>query len=165
MRKNTLAQGMLIIFSILTMLPFASSNGGCTKFADDTFVQLSMAPLAPIAGEKVSFVISVANESRELVNGEMRGNFSVSRDGKRTVIREFATTEGVFDAKHAFEKPGLYELFVEFTLNGKEYAPEDFLIEVTEAGTGQGIILRTMFLALGIVIGIAIMGLMRSWKR
>ena len=145
---------MYILFSILLLLmPISYSNGGCIKVADDILVQMSVAPHVPIVNEKASFLFSFGNESG-LIREEISGKIKIVQNGKTLLENNFKAKDGILDLKHEFNNPGLYEIFLEFNVNGKDYIPEDFVIEVIEKQGNKGYLTNVLFLLAGILIGI-----------
>ena len=118
-----------IIFILL--IPITYSNGGCIKVADDIFVQLSSAPLVPVVNKQTSFLFSFGNKEG-LIKEEINGKLWIAKDEEKILTKDFKVKDGIYDLKHTFKNPGLYEIFLEFNFNNKTYAPEDFLIEVKE---------------------------------
>ncbi len=156
-RKN-----ILFIFFIL-MLPMANANGGCIKIADDILVQMSVAPHVPTVNEKASFLFSFGNE-RGLIREEISGKIKIVQNGKTLLENDFKAKDGILDLKHEFNNPGLYEIFLEFNVNGKEYMPEDFVIEVIEKQGNKGYLTNVLFLLSGILIGILSVNLFKHGK-
>ena len=146
---------MLVSIFLFLIIPFAYSNGGCIKVADDVLVQLSIAPLVPIVDEQASFLISFANQEKVLIEKEIVGNLSIVKNGETVLKKDFRIKGGVLDLKHTFTKPGLYELYVDFKIKDKTYTPEDFLIEVKDQKQIYGT--NIIFLIIGIIIGVLLM--------
>jgi len=142
---------LLIIF--ILMIPIANANGGCIKIADDMLVQMSVAPHVPIVNEKASFLFSFGNESG-LIREEISGKMRIVQNGKALLENDFKAKDGILDLKYEFNSPGLYEIFLEFNVNGKEYMPEDFVVEVIEKQEGNGYLANALFLLAGFLIGI-----------
>ena len=152
----------------LTILSSTSSfaDGGCVKVADDSLVQLSMVPVAPAAKEKVSLVFSFGNLSMNLINKPIEGRLYITKNQKTVFEKNFSVNSGVLDLRYAFDEPGYYEIFTEFSMNGKKYTPEDFLVEVTDKK--QNFVPNVIFFVAGVVIGslfIALAKLRRPKKR
>ena len=142
---------LLIIF--ILMIPIANANGGCIKIADDMLVQMSVAPHVPIVNEKASFLFSFGNESG-LIREEISGKIKIVQNGKTLLENGFKAEDGILDLKHEFKNVGLYEILLEFNVNGKEYMPEDFVVEVIEKQEGNGYLANALFLLAGFLIGI-----------
>ena len=99
-----------------------------------------------------SFLISFANDKKELIAEEINGKLRIVKNDATILTKNFEIKNGVLDLKHIFNKPGLYEIFLEFEIKGKKYFPEDFLIEVKEEKQNFGV--NVIFLIIGIIIGI-----------
>ena len=149
---------IIFLIVLILLLPFSFSNGGCLKIADDIFVQLSSAPLVPIADKQASFLISFGNKSG-LVNEEINGKLKIIKKEETILIKDFKIKDGILELKHTFKSSGLYELFLEFNFNNKTYTPEDFLIEVKEQE--KSYFFNISFLIIGIFIGIILMKLIK----
>ena len=150
----------LIAFCIFILLiPISYSNGGCIKVADDVLVQLSISPLVPIVNKEASFLISFGDREKELINEEINGNISIVKDKKTILTKDFKIKDGILDLKHNFKNAGLYEIFLDFKIGNKSYAPEDFLIEVKEKG--QNPVFDIVILIIGILIGAILMKLIK----
>jgi len=154
MNKKIIA---IIIF--ISLIPFTYSNGGCIKVADDILVQLSSSPIVPIANKQASFLISFGNKSG-LINEEINGKLKITKKEETILIKDFKIKDGILDLKHTFENPGLYEIFLNFNIGNKIYAPEDFLIEVK--GQEKSYVFNISFLIIGIFIGAVLMKLIRK---
>ena len=142
---------LFIIF--ILMLPIANANGGCIKLADDIFIQMSVAPHVPIAKEMASFLFSFGNKDG-LLREDIHGKIKIVQNDKVQLENNFKAKDGILDLKHEFNNPGLYEIFLEFNVNGKDYIPEDFVIEVIEKQGNKGYLTNVLFLLAGILIGI-----------
>ena len=154
MNKKIIA---IIIF--ISLIPFTYSNGGCIKVADDILVQLSSSPIVPIANKQASFLISFGNKSG-LINEEINGKLKITKKEETILIKDFKIKDGILDLKHTFENPGLYDIFLNFNIGNKIYAPEDFLIEVK--GQEKSYVFNISFLIIGIFIGAVLMKLIRK---
>ena len=149
-------KNMFIIFSTLILLiPLSYSNGGCIKIADDLLVQLSSAPLVPVVNQQTSFLISFGDIKKELISKEIVGNFSIVKNQETILTGDFNIKDGVLDFKHTFKSPGLYEIYLKFNINSKNYEPEDFLIEVKEENSN--FLIYFLFLISGIIVGVLLM--------
>jgi len=125
--KLTLLIAIIFIFSI----PISFSNGGCVKVADDVFVQLSAVPIAPKVNEPASFLISFGNNNGLLdkrINGTLRIVKSVN-----TIFEKKFDVQGILSLKYTFKDAGFYEMYIDFMINGKDYHPEDFAMEVVDS--------------------------------
>lgn len=140
-----------IIIAFIILIPSVYSDGGCVKIADDALVQLSMIPIAPAAREKASMVFSFGNLSMNLINEPINGRIYITKNQKTVFEKNFSVNNGVLGLKYAFDEPGYYEIFTEFSMNGKKYAPEDFLIEVTDKK--QNFVPNIIFFVTGVIIG------------
>ena len=149
MNKNIIT---FIIFILL--IPISYSNGGCIKIADDVFVQLTSSPLVPIAGKEASFLVSFGN-NQGLINKDIVGNIRIMKDDEIILKKDFKAENGILSIKHKFNNPGLYEIFLDFKIGNKSYAPEDFLIEVKEKE--QNLVFDIVILIIGILIGAILM--------
>ena len=134
-------------------MPISYSNGGCIKIADDILVQMSVAPHVPIVNEKASFLFSFGNESG-LIREEISGKIKIVQNGKTLLENDFKAKDGILDLKHEFKNIGLYEIFLEFNIHGKDYMPEDFVVEAIEKQGNKGHLTNVLFLLAGILIGI-----------
>ena len=144
---------MYILFSIsLLLIPISYSNGGCIKLVDDVFVQMSHAPHVPKVNEKASFLFSFGNESG-LIREEISGKIKIVQNGRTLLENGFKAEDGILDLKHEFKNVGLYEILLEFNVNGKEYMPEDFVVEVTD-NNKTNYLGYFIFLITGFLIGI-----------
>ncbi|MBI1936393.1 hypothetical protein HYS31_08225 [Candidatus Woesearchaeota archaeon] len=144
---------ILFVITFALLAPFAYSNGGCVKVADDMLVQMSVAPHVPIANEKASFLFSFGNESG-LIREEISGKIKIVQNGKALLENDFRAKDGILDLKHEFNSPGIYEIFLEFNANGKEYMPEDFVVEAVEKQGKKGYLTNVLFLLAGILVGV-----------
>jgi len=154
----------IIVFVIFILLiPFTYSNGGCIKIADDIFVQMSHAPHIPIAKEMASFLFSFGNNDG-LLREDINGKIKIAQNDKVWLENGFIAKDGVLDLKHEFNNPGLYEIFLEFNVNGKEYMPEDFVVEAVEKQGNKGYLTNVLFLLSGILIGILSVNLFKHGK-
>ena len=147
----------LILF--LLFMPITYSNGGCIKVIDDVLVQLSSSPIVPIANKQASFLFSFGNKSG-LINEEINGKLKIIKKEETILIKDFKIKDGILDLKHTFKNPGLYEIFLNFNIGNKTYAPEDFLIEVKEQE--KSYVFNISFLIIGIFIGIFLMKLKKK---
>ena len=156
-------KNMFIIFSTLILLiPLSYSNGGCIKIADDLLVQLSSAPLVPVVNQQTSFLISFGDIKKELISKEIVGNFSIVKNQETILTGDFKIKDGILELKHTFKEIGLYEIFLNFNIGNKTYAPEDFLIEVKEEKSDFKN--NILFLFVGIIIGIILMKFVKKQK-
>ena len=161
MSKNFIICIVFVIVFFTLLIPISYSNGGCIKIADDIFVQLSSAPLVPIADKQASFLISFGNKEG-LIKEEINGKIWIPKDGEKILTKDFKIKDGILDLKHTFKNPGLYEIFLEFNFKNKTYTPEDFLIEVKEEKPDFRF--NILFLIIGIFIGIALMKFIKKIK-
>jgi len=152
---------IIFLIILILLLPFSFSNGSCIKVADDILVQLSSSPIVPIANKQASFLISFGNKSG-LINEEINGKLKIIKKEEAILIKDFQIKDGILDLKHTFKSPGLYEIFLEFEIGNKSYAPEDFLIEVKDEGTNYP--QNLLFLIAGIIIGISLVKLVEKKK-
>mgnify|MGYP001581144455 CR=1 FL=1 len=141
----------MIILAFILFIPLTYSNGGCIKVADDIFVQLSSSPLVPVVDKQASFLISFGTKEG-LINEEINGKLWITANGEEIFTKNFKVENGILDLKHTFKKSGLYEIFLEFKIKNKTYAPEDFLIEVKDKKPDFAY--NALFLLIGIIIGI-----------
>ncbi len=160
MRRNFIIYIVFIIFILL--LPISFANGGCIKIANDVLVQLSSSPLVPIIDKETSFLISFANNKKELINEEINGKLWITNDDEKILTKDFKIKDGILDLKHIFKKQGLYEIFLEFDYKNKTYAPEDFLVEVKEEKSDFRN--NILFLVIGIVVGIILIKFIKKQK-
>ena len=152
----------IIVFIIFILLiPITYSNGGCIKVADDIFVQLSSSPLVPIVNKEASFLISFGNNGG-LINKDINGKLKIVKNDDLVLEKGFKIKDGIYDLKHTFKSPGLYEIFLDFKIGNKTYAPEDFLIEVKEEKSDFSN--SILFLIVGIIIGIILMKFIKKQK-
>lgn len=153
----------IIVFIIFILsIPVSYSNGGCIKIADDVFVQLSNSPLVPIANKQTSFLISFASVKKELINDEINGKIWIEKNEETVLTKDFKIKDGILDLKHTFKNAGLYEIFLNFKIGNKTYAPEDFLIVVKEEKPDFKY--NILFLFIGIVVGIILMKFNKKQK-
>ena len=153
---------ILVLMSIFALLiPITYSNGGCIKVADDIFVQLSSALLVPVVNKQASFLFSFGNKEG-LIKEEINGKLWIAKNEEKILTKDFKVKDGIYDLKHTFKNPGLYEIFLEFNFNNKTYAPEDFLIEVKEEKSDFSN--SILFLIVGIIIGIILMKFIKKQK-
>ena len=161
-KQKALIYEKFILFVIFTLfIQFSYANGGCIKVADDVFVQLSIAPLVPIADKQTSFLISFGNEEG-LIKEEINGKLKIVKKEETILIKDFKIKDGIFDLKHTFKNTGLYEIFLEFNFKNKTYTPEDFLIEVKEEKLDFKY--NILFLFIGIIIGMILMKFIKKQK-
>src|SRR3989338_7265466 len=145
---------ILVLMSIFALLiPITYSNGGCIKVADDILMQLSSSPLVPIVNKEASFLISFGNKEG-LIKEEINGKLWIAKDDEKILTKDFKIKDGIYDLKHTFKNPGLYEIFLDFKIGNKTYMPEDFLIEVKEEKSDFRF--NILFLVIGIIIGIVL---------
>lgn len=156
-----MSKNLLIISIFILLIPISFANGGCIKVADDVFVQLTSSPLVPIVNKQASFLISFGNGGG-LVNEEITGKLWITKNEEKILTKDFKFKDGILDLKHTFKEPGLYEIFLEFRIGNKTYAPEDFLIEVK--GEKSGFRYNILFLLIGIVFGVILMKLIKKQK-
>ena len=138
----------LLIGIFALLIPISYSNGGCIKIADDILVQLSSAPIVPIAGKQVSYLFSFGDRDVNLINKEIDGVLKIVKNDEIVFTKSFKIKDGILDLKHTFKSPGLYEIFLDFKIENKTYTPENFLIEVKEEKQN----LNFLFLIIGIII-------------
>ncbi len=142
-----------VLFIIVgLMLPISYANGGCMKIADDVFVQMSHAPHTPKINEKVSFLFSFADKNG-LISKEISGELRLMKGEENIFKKDFQIKDGVLDLKHKFNNTGIYEIFIDFSLQNKTYSPEDFVIEVVE-GSKPNYLNYFAFSIAGFLIGI-----------
>ena len=152
MRKTIILE-IFILMLFLLFIPISYSNGGCIKLADDILVQMTVAPHVPIAREKASFLFSFGSKDG-LLRKDINGKIRIMQNDKVWIENNFTAKDGILDMKHLFNDPGLYEIFLEFNINNKEYMPEDFVVEVIEKQEGNGYLANVLFLMAGFLIGI-----------
>lgn len=155
--KNIKFTLFIVIFVLL--LPIVLSNGGCIKVIDDVFVQLSSSPIVPVVDRQTSFLISFGDANKELIKEEINGKIWIAKNGEKVLIKDFKIKDGILELKHTFKNPGLYEIFLDFKIKNKAYAPEDFLIEVKSE---KNRIENVIFLVIGIIIGMLLMKLIKK---
>ena len=150
----------IILFIIfILMLPIIYANGGCIKIADDVFVQLSSAPIAPKVNEQASFLISFGNR-QGLITDEINGQLKIVQGEALILTKSFIIKDGILDLKYAFKNAGTHEIFLNFTLANKTYAPEDFVVEVQEEK--QSLTFDAILLAIGFIFGIIAMKIIKK---
>ena len=153
----------ILLSLFIFLIPISYSNGGCIKVEDDVLVQLSSAPLVPVVNQQTSFLISFGNIKKELISKEIVGNLSIVKNDEIILTRDFKIKDGILDLKYTFKSQGLYEIYLKFNINGKNYEPEDFLIEVIDnKNTATD---NFLFLTVGIVIGILIIFLFKIKRK
>lgn len=166
MSQRNILQKRFRIFILLSLfillIPISYSNGGCIKVEDDILVQLSSAPLVPVVNQQASFLISFGNIKKELISKEIIGNLSIVKNDETILTRDFKIKDGILDLKHTFKSSGLYEIYLKFNINGKNYEPEDFLIEVKEEKSDFRN--NILFLFIGIAVGIILMNFIKKQK-
>ena len=150
---------VLVIFIVI--LPFAYSNGGCAKNVGDMFVEMSSVPIAPMAGQTASYIVSFVRNG-SLVNGEIKGTLKIVKNDNMVFSKSFKFEGGILDFKHTYDASGDYEIFLDYYFNGKRYEPEDYLIEVKEKN--QNFAYNFAFLAGGIIIGMILTKLNFGFK-
>lgn len=148
------AKNKLIIFSIIFILliPVSFSDGGCIKITDDVFVQLSAVPIAPKVNEQASFLISFGSNDG-LLNKRINGTLKIVKSDKTVFEKKFDIQVGILDLKYTFKDTGFYEMYIDFAMNGKDYHPEDFAMEVVESKKNSA--QNMIFLIAGAAIGAA----------
>ena len=149
---------ILLIFMML--MPFTYSNGGCAKNVDDMFVEMSSVPIAPMAGQTASYLVSFVKNG-SLVNDEIKGTLKIVKNDNTSFSKNFKFKGGILDFKHTYGASGDYEIFLDYYFNGKRYEPEDYLIEVKEKNQKFA---NFAFLAGGIVIGLILTKLGYGFK-
>ncbi len=135
-------------------MPISFSNGGCVKVAGDVFVQLSAVPIAPKVNEQASFLISFGNKDG-LLDKRINGTLRIVKSGN-TIFEKKFDAQGILSLKYTFKDAGFYEMYIDFAMNGKDYHPEDFAMEVVDSreNPAQNITLSNIiFLIAGIAIG------------
>ena len=150
MKKILALMGFFVL-----LIPLSYSNGGCIKITDDVLVQLSSSPLVPIVNRETSFLISFGDVKKGLINEKINGKLKIVKKDETILTKDLKVKNGIFDLKHTFKNPGLYEIFLEFDYKNKTYTPEDFLIEVKEGKSDFRY--NILFLIIGIFIGIVLM--------
>ena len=153
---NIMKKFAILIFVIALITPLTYANGGCVKVADNILVQMSMAPLVPTVNGQTSFLFSFADLNSNPISKEIKGQILIFKNKEHHFMEGFSTQDGVADFKHIFSEAGIYEVYVEFKLNGIIYNPEDFRIEVK--GENQDMRLNNfasnmLFLVIGLAIG------------
>lgn len=146
-----------IIFIIfILILPITYSDGGCVKVAGDVFVQISAVPIAPKSNEQASFLISFGNRDG-LLDKRINGTLRIVKSGN-TIFEKKFDVQGILSLKYTFKDAGFYEMYIDFTMNGKDYHPEDFAMEVVDRKINlwQNILFsNVIFLIAGIAVGTA----------
>ena len=148
-------KAFLLSISFLLLIPASYSDGGCVKVADDVFLQLSSAPVAPRAARQASYLFSFGDKNG-LISKDINGTLRITKDSRTIFSRDFLTSSGILDMKYTYESPGLYEIFFDFSIGGKNYKPEDFLIEAVDEENfdkKNDFAGKIIFFAVGIAIG------------
>ena len=141
----------LFIAFVTLLIPISYSDGGCIKVADDVLVQLSSAPVVPIAGKQVSYLFSFGNK-QGLINREINGTVKIEQTYETIFNKSFKIEDGIFELKHIYENPGMYEIFFDFQIENRNYKPEDFLVEVID--TKNDLMIKSAYFITGIIIGV-----------
>lgn len=140
MRTFPLCIALLFLVSILT-LRGVSANGGNIRLAEGKYlVNISSAPVTPVAGENVAMLISFADiKKNELLNQNIRVWLEIRLKATEEVIfpeQEYRAEGGVLEFNFVYPHAGLHELFVRFEKPdepGKIYITEDFLVDAQPA--------------------------------
>ena len=151
MKKISLFIGFFVL-----LIPISHSDGGCIKVADDVLVQLSSAPVVPRVGRQVSYLFSFGDK-QGLINKEINGTLKIVKNNEIIFTKNFKIEDGILELKHIYEKPGLYEIFLDFQIGNKNYKPEDFLVEVVDKK--NDLMINLVYLIIGIFIGAILMKL------
>ncbi len=151
--KNIQPLSLATILFTFSLLPFSAfANGGDQRIVEGRyFINLSRAPFTPRAGTKTALLVSIADvQTGAPIREPLTANVYIYKQGdapeglpplfeKKNIVVE----RGVFELPYTFEKPGLHEIFFDFSFASdpqKVYEPPDFLIDVqepkTEARTG-----------------------------
>ena len=151
----------IICFLVLILLvPMVHSDGGCTKNVGDMFVEMSSVPIAPMAGQTASYLVSFVRNG-SLVNDEIKGTLKIVKNDDTVFSKSFKFEGGILDFKHTYDASGDYKIFLDYYFNGKRYEPEDYLIEVKEKNQNFA---NFAFLAGGIIIGMILTKLNFGFK-
>lgn len=118
----------------------ASANGGNIRIAEGKYlVNISSAPVTPVAGEKVAMLISFGDvATNELLHQNLRVWLEIRTKATEEIVfpkQEFTAEGGVLEFSFTYPKPSLHELFVRFEKPDeprKIYESEDFLVDVQE---------------------------------
>lgn len=144
---------------ILILLAVAYANGGNQKYVEGYLVQISNLPISPFAGEKVSMLVSFANTSGDLLR-DIEAKIRINQNDNTIFESNFTEARtGVMKFDYTFEKPGLYDVIVEFRFigSGKVFTPDHFLFQARASEQYIPVhiaaIATAMFL-IGIVAGI-----------
>lgn len=114
------------------------ANGGNIRLAEGKYlVNISSAPVTPVAGQKTSMLIAFADVA---TNAPLTQPITAWIEIRKKLSQEnvFPSTEypvkgGILEFAFTYPNPGLYELFVRFEKSdepGKIYESEDFLMDV-----------------------------------
>ena len=143
-----------IIFAMLLLLaPLSMADTGWWQYTENYKVLMSMAPLAPKVDQQTSFLFSFL-EGDDFIKGELKAKLRISM-GHDKVVYESSfenVKNGIFSHKYKFDKPGFYEVGVEFIADGKKNFV-DFPVEAVEERKSLFIPI-TMSFIIGMAIGL-----------
>ncbi len=145
---------------LLTFL--AVANGGFIKLAEDNhLISVSLVPISASAGEKQTALISFVH-NLTLIEERVDASVEVRKGGKKISSQKVFFTGVVASFGFVYPEEGIYEVFVEFAKESEParvYAPEDFLVEVKNGGTGltpELLVASAVVFAAGLAAGLLI---------
>lgn len=144
---------------------FSSANGGNQRVVEGKYiVQISQAPLAPYAGEKVAMLVSFFDIAKDsLILTPINARLRIAAKAGEEVLpwTPLEVDGGIAEFSYTYAQSGFYEIFVEFERleePGKKYQVPDFLLDVKPqpaAGAPSWIPL--------VLLGTAIVGLLAGF--
>lgn len=143
------------------LAPFSGAHAEVLKAADENnFVSFYAVPLSPIEGERVSWLMGFV-ENFSIANRSLHAKYSVAELSSEKVLSETDFSEvksGVAQHSQVFEKPGIYELRVDYYYNPQpeKILSVDFQVQVREKAATAALAVKE--LALVFIAGLAIGG-------
>ncbi len=178
-----LAKKILIVITFLSFFSsvLVSANGGDQRIVEGKYlINLARSPFTPIAGDKTSMLISFVDlKTNKLIPEDLVTKVRIAKlGGSGTQKREFLFEKdelqvkgGVLEFPYTFTETGLHEIFIDFVFASQTervYESPDFLIDVRNKETKQGIsgfVIGFMITSIiGVILGF-IVGLWAGQKR
>lgn len=157
------------LFLLLLIAPIAAdANGGDQRvLGNEYLVNLARSPFTPIAGTKISMVVSFVDlKTGTLIQDDLLVAVRIGEGrGSKTFIHEekdILVKGGILEWSYIFDDPGIHELFFNFAFVSdpqKIYEPPDFLLDVQEAEVPAR---ASGFLWLVLLFGVAV-GFVIGW--
>lgn len=127
----------IALIAVLLVPAHTLANGGNQRVVEGKYiVQISSAPLAPYAEEKVAMLVSffdIAKDSLILTPVNARLRIATKAGEELLPWTQLQVEGGIAEFSYAYAQPGFYEIFVDFERSeepGKVYTVPDFLLDV-----------------------------------